>query len=126
MGDQVPFFFKPIWQVLTDSANNGYVIPEEPDFSPVGDILPIEVPAVEAPSVPAPPVENIFDSFSIPSESSTTIAPSVDPVPLVDPISTVDPIPSVTSASPAVENEELVEAKKRIAELEAKLAAVSD
>jgi len=111
--DQVPFLFKPIWQTLSDSANNGYVVPPG-DISPVGDILPLDIPPVETPSVTAPPVDNIFESFSIPSESASTIAPSVDPV------------PPVSSASPPVDNEELIAAKKRIAELESKLAAVSD
>lgn len=135
--DQVPFFFKPINEVLFNAANDGYTIPAD-----------VSYPAVEAASTSA------ADAFSAATMEAATVAPaasveaaaSVSPVDAVDAISAVTeqaapiipPVESVSAASleavtttpPTVsaavpiDESELVAAKQRIVELEAKLAQI--
>merc|ERR1740124_576451 len=120
--DQVPFFFKPIWQVLSDGVP-GYIDHANEaaestqgmfedlsapsaivEAAPLVDAAPLVTPPVEA--VAAPMVE--VPSFAMP-DFSTPAA--------------VAPPPPALSA-PVVDNTELIEAKRKIAELEARLAEI--
>jgi len=139
--DQVPFFFHPITDTLFGAANDGYVIPADVAYPAVDA-------AVEAASTSA------ADAFSAATMEAATVAPaasveaaaSVSPVDAVDAISAVTeqaapiipPVDSVSAASleavtttpPTVsaavpiDESELVAAKQRIVELEAKLAQI--
>jgi len=112
--DQVPFFFKPIWQVLSDQVP-GYIPAEATptifeDLSiPLNavtttvDAIPAVIPPVDA--VPAAPME--VPSFALPDFS--TPAPA-----------------SPALSSPVVDNAELLAAKRRILELEERLAGISN
>lgn len=115
--DETPFFFKPIWQVLADNANAGYSYPEE---------TPAILEAVTAP---------LDAAATTSAEAATAIIPSVDVVPaapveaaaVTPPVGVVstDSVEAASAVSRPVNDEELVEARKRIAELEAKLSAIS-
>merc|ERR1712157_186028 len=143
--DQTPIFFKPILSVLNENVP-GYVIPEDvvKDAAtsatstldsvtgttaesitvtpPVVDTIP---PAVDT----IPPVNGnsgsttdalpvappFFDDFSA--------APAKTPVEAIPP---VDTIPLVNANSGTVSAEEYAAAKKQIAELESKLAAINE
>merc|ERR1740136_118842 len=133
--DQTPIFFKPIFQVLNEASNSGYVSP------PPMDIPPVDIPSI-IDSLDLPPV---LDSVDIPpmdsaattaGEAATAIIPPIDSAattaaeavpsaiaPSVDALSAAPAItapveaaaaPVVTSSPPV---DELVAAKQRIAEL---------
>jgi len=121
--DQVPFLFKPIWQVLSEGVP-GYIdhasdqVAESTqgifedlsapsaivEAAPLVDAAPLVTTPVEA--VTAPMVE--VPSFAMP-DFSTPAA--------------VAPPPPALSA-PVVDNTELIEAKRKIVELEARLAEI--
>mmetsp|Transcript_47123 Transcript_47123/g.91964 ORF Transcript_47123/g.91964 Transcript_47123/m.91964 type:complete len:330 (+) Transcript_47123:50-1039(+) len=104
--DETPFFFKPIWQVLSemsdnllDTTNSGFIYPPE-----------------ETPS--------IFDAVTPPLDAAaTTSAEAASVIPPLDAVSAAS-VPSAPAVSPPVNNEELIFAKKQIAELESKLAVI--
>lgn len=99
--DQTPFFFKPIWQVLSDNVPS-YIIPPE------------ETPAIFEGVVP--PLDAAVTNSA---EAATTFAPPVDAVSAAS-------VEAPSVVSPPVVNEELIAAKKRIAELESKLSVIGD
>lgn len=122
--EEVPFLFKPFWATMGDTVADTVATP------PV-----YESPPVFEPSTP------LFDST--PSEAVDAVTSAVAPevaVPAAEPVttmssSTMDAVSSASTATteaatsvitpPAAEgSDELIAAKKRIAELEAKLAAV--
>jgi len=110
--DQTPVFFKPIWQVLNDNV-------------PAYSYPPVDTPAI-LDAVTAP-----IDAAVIPSvEAITAVTPPLDAA-VTTTIDAVTAVPSpVVEAAPIVappqDNGELLEAKKRIVELESKLAEISN
>jgi len=122
--DQTPFFFKPIWQVLSDLAesNSGYSMP------PVVD-APAVLEAVTAPINAA-----VTDAAAAATSSADAIpAAAVDAVTAVSPpVEAVSPaaVEAVTAVSPPaavsppIDDAELVAAKKRILELETRLNSI--
>mmetsp|Transcript_26770 Transcript_26770/g.32854 ORF Transcript_26770/g.32854 Transcript_26770/m.32854 type:complete len:372 (+) Transcript_26770:38-1153(+) len=116
--DETPFFFKPIWQTLSDSANNGYYIP------------PLETPtildAVTAPLDAAVTTSAETATAAMPPVEAVSVAPVEAAI--VNPFAETASAPLVEAApvvSPPLDNEELVAAKKKIAELEAQIAEIS-
>merc|ERR1740136_191780 len=124
--DQTPIFFKPIFQVLSEASNSGYVSP------PPVDIPPVDIPSI-IDSLDLPPVLDSVDIPPIDSAATTAgeaapsvVAPSVDAFSAAPAITApVEAVaaPVVTSSPPV---DELVAAKQRIAELESQLAAAKD
>merc|ERR1712160_32102 len=109
--DQVPFLFKPIWQVLSEGVP-GYI-----------DHASDQV---------AESTQGMFEDLSAPS-AIVEAAPLVDAAPLVEvpsfampdfstPAAVAPPPPALSA--PVVDNTELIEAKRKIAELEARLAEI--
>merc|ERR1712160_122045 len=105
--DHAGLFFKPITQVLSD-LNPGYYIP------PVEEVQNAVVETLEATKSIVPPVEVV-------SEAVTAVVPTVDTVSAVsvDAAAVVPPVPAAPSA-------ELIAAKERIVELEAKLSKIAE
>lgn len=130
--DQSPIFFKPIFEVL---ANNvpGYYIPEEVvqnaataaassvDAVSASSVETISTATVEATSV-IPPVVDVMPSA--PVDVAAVTPPVVDATPSA-PVEVAAVTPSV-DATQSSTSEELVAAKKRIVELESKLAAIGN
>jgi len=130
--DQTPFFFKPIWETLSDlsESNSGYYMPpvETPALldavtAPIdaavtnsaeaatavtSSVDAVSAAAVEATSAVSPPVDAVSTAAA---EAASAVSPPVDAV-------------SNGAVSPPVDDAELVAAKKRIAELEAKLNSI--
>merc|ERR1712160_143224 len=105
--DHAGLFFKPITQVLSD-LNPGYYIP------PVEEVQNAVVETLEATKSIVPPVEVV-------SEAVTAVVPTVDTVSAVsvDAAAVVPPVPAAPSA-------ELIAAKERVVELEAKLSKIAE
>merc|ERR1711957_1003826 len=101
---------KPIWTVLSDMQPS-YIIPPEETPS----IFEAITPALDA-------------AVTTPAEAATYVLPPIDAVasvvPSFDAAPAVPPVPTVPAVSSPVDNEELIFAKKRIAELESKLAVI--
>merc|ERR1711957_39192 len=124
--DETPLFFKPIWTVLSDMQPS-YIIPPEETPSIFEAITPALDAAVTTPAEAAtsvlPPIDAVtsvvpsFDAAPAASVESFVI-PSFDAAPAVP------TVPTVPAVSSPVDNEELIFAKKRIAELESKLAVI--
>lgn len=125
--DETPLFFKPIWTVLSDMQPS-YIIPPEETPSIFEAITPALDAAVTTPAEAAtsvlPPIDAVtsvvpsFDAAPAASVESTLVIPSFDAAPAVP------TVPTVPAVSSPVDNEELIFAKKRIAELESKLAVI--
>merc|ERR1740139_1196612 len=118
--DQVPFFFKPIWQVLSDGVPGYIDHANEAAESTQGMFEDLSAPSalVEAAPLVTPPVEAITAPITAPIVE----APSF-PMPDFSTPAAVAPPPPAMSA-PVVDNTELIEAKRKIAELEARLAQI--
>mmetsp|Transcript_5765 Transcript_5765/g.6648 ORF Transcript_5765/g.6648 Transcript_5765/m.6648 type:complete len:388 (-) Transcript_5765:58-1221(-) len=127
--DEVPFLFKPFWATLADNAPSTYVIPPT-----VYEAPPIfELSAPMSSSFTEPVVDAITSAVT-PSIDAAASSPAAEAVTTMS--STMDAVSSATTTTgeaatsviippPAAEgSDELIEAKKRIVELEAKLAAV--
>merc|ERR1719272_1128061 len=112
--DETPLFFKPIWTVLSDMQPS-YIIPPEETPSIFEAITPALDAAVTTPAEAATSVVPSFDAAPAASVESSLVIPSFDAAPAV---------PTVPAVSSPVDNEELIFAKKRIAELESKLAVI--
>ena len=119
--DHAGLFFKPITQVLSD-LNPGYYIP------PVEEVQNAVVETLEATKSIVPPVEVV-------SEAVTAVVPPVDAVsdavtavtPTVDTVSAVSvEAAAVVPPVPAAPSAELIAAKERIVELEAKLSKIAE
>lgn len=146
--DQTPIFFKPITEILANYGTNaGYYVPPEIVDTPILDAAvtasveaatdAVSAASAEASAVVASPVDAVsssaasVDSAAVAStvdavsaasvESTATVAPVVDAVP---PTASVEAVSGATT--PPVDDAELVAAKKRIVELEEKLAAIGD
>merc|ERR1719272_796226 len=115
--DETPLFFKPIWTVLSDMQPS-YIIPPEETPSIFEAITPALDAAVTTPAEAATSVLPPFDAATAASVESTLVIPSFDAAPAVP------TVPTVPAVSSPVDNEELIFAKKRIAELESKLAVI--
>jgi len=133
--DQTPIFFKPILQVLNENVPD-YVIPEdivkEAATSTTSALDSVTGNTMESITV-TPPVDIIPPVVeNIPS---VDIIPPVDTIPPVNaddflaaPVDTVPPVDTIsdTNVAPTVSAEEYAAAKKKIAELESKLAAIDE
>jgi len=117
--DEMPFFFKPIWQVLSDNANSGHFIPPEETPSIFEAITPPLDAAVTTSAEAATAVIPPFDAVPAASVEAAAVTPPVDTVSAAS-------VPSAPTVSPPVNNEELIFAKKQIAELESKLAEIDN
>eukprot|EP00588_Corethron_pennatum_P008125 CAMPEP_0194298254 /NCGR_PEP_ID=MMETSP0169-20130528/60060_1 /TAXON_ID=218684 /ORGANISM="Corethron pennatum, Strain L29A3" /LENGTH=380 /DNA_ID=CAMNT_0039048219 /DNA_START=729 /DNA_END=1872 /DNA_ORIENTATION=- len=118
-----PFFISAIWTVLSDMQPSYIIPPEETPsiFESIESITPpldaAVITSAEAATAVIPP----FDAVPSASVESTLVIPSFDAAPAVPTIPTAPTVPAV---SPPVNNDELIFAKQRIAELESKLAAI--
>merc|ERR1712151_986633 len=141
--DQTPIFFKPILQVLNDNVP-GYVIPEdvvkETATSTTSTLDSVTGTTAESITVtPAvdttPPVDTIPPVNANPGSTTDALpvappffddfsaAPTKTPVDtIIPPVDTI----SGTNVAPTVSAEEYAAAKKQIAELESKLAAINE
>jgi len=121
--DETPLFFKPIWTVLSDMQPSYIIPPEETPsiFESIESITPPLDAAVTTSAEAATAVIPPFDAVPSASVESTLVIPSFDAAPAVPTIPTAPTVPAV---SPPVNNDELIFAKQRIAELESKLAAI--
>jgi len=118
--DETPFFFKPIWQVLSemsdnllDTTNSGFIYPPEETPS-IFDAVTPPLDAAVTTSAEAASVIPPLDTVSAASVEAGIVTPPVD---------AVSAAPAVSSP---VDNEELIAAKKRIAELESKLSVIGN
>merc|ERR1719148_235581 len=139
--DQTPIFFKPILSVLNDNVP-GYVIPEdvvkEAATSATSTLDSITGSTAESIRV-TPPVDTISGSTA----ESTTLPPPVNvnpgatsdgppaAVPFFDdfsaaPAKTAETATNAAPVAPTISSEEYAAAKKQIAELESKLAAINE
>ena len=136
--DHAAIFFKPITQVLADAEHSGlfsglYVAP------PVEEVQNAAIQAVEAAHSIVPPVETVSEAVTAvvpPVEAITEVVPPVDAVsavvPPVDAVSAasveaaavVPPVPAAPVV--AAPSAELIAAKERIVELEAKLSKIAE
>ena len=128
--DQAPFFFKPIWQVLSESVP-GYYIPEEATTAAV---------EAAASSVSEAASATASDISAASDFAASAVVEAVPPAPIVDavppppaPVATPDAVaqastiatpPAVETASPSAQ-EELAAAKLRIAQLESQLRQIN-
>merc|ERR1719469_610203 len=112
--DETPLFFKPIWTVLSDMQPS-YIIPPEETPSIFEAITPPLDAAVTTPAEAATAVIPPFDAVPAASVEAAAVTPPVDTVSAAS-------VPSAPTVSAPVNNEELIFAKKQIAELESKLA----
>merc|ERR1712032_926628 len=123
--DQTPIFFKPFWEVLFQQA--GDISTSAPAvFEAVSKpevFEPISKPEVFEPAIFEPVTTSIDSAVTSTVESATSAA--VSPIETVSAASSESTTVAPTVSSSAV-NEELAAANKRIAELEAKLASISD
>jgi len=124
--DEVPFLFKPFWSVFADMDNaaNTMATPAVYEAAPIFDPTPlgsITEPVVDAITSAVTPS---VDAASSSPEALTTMSSTMDAVSSAT-TTTGEAATSVIIPPPAAEgSDELIEAKKRIVELEAKLAAV--
>ena len=140
--DHAAIFFKPITQVLADAEHSGlfsglYVAP------PVEEVQNAAIQTLEAAQSVVPPVETISEAVTavVPpvetvSEAVTAVVPPVEAitevVPPVDAVSAasveaaavVPPVPAAPVV--AAPSAELIAAKERIVELEAKLSKIAE
>jgi len=145
--DETPFFFKPIWQALSETSSNGYIVPPV-DAPAVLDAItapldaavtaPLEaatsvIPPVEfAPPPVAPPVAPIeaaaVNPFAEATSAPAVVAPPVVAPPveaaIVNPFAEVAAPPVAPAVTPPVDNSELAIAQRKIAELEARLSEI--
>ena len=126
--DHAAIFFKPITQVLADAEHSGlfsglYVAP------PVEEVQNAAIQAVEAAQLVVPPVETVSEAataFVPPVEAITEVVPPVDAVSAasVEAAAVVPPVPAAPVV--AAPSAELIAAKERIVELEAKLSKIAE
>lgn len=123
--DQTPIFFKPFWEVMFQQA--GDISTSAPAvFEAVSKpevFESISKPEVFEPAIFEPVTTSIDSAVTSTVESATSAA--VSPVDTVSAASAESTTVAPTVSSSAV-NEELAAANKRITELEAKLASISD
>merc|ERR1711884_567656 len=116
--DQTPIFFKPILEVLNDQVP-GYIIPEAATTA-TSSVDAAAGATAEAITV-APPVDTISGA----AKEALPVAP-----PFFDDVSAASAetaaVNPPTGAAQTVSVEEYAAAKKRIVELESKLAAISE
>jgi len=119
--DETPLFFKPIWTVLSDMQPSYIIPPEETPsiFESIESITPPLDAAVTTSAEAATTVIPPFDAVPDVSVEAAAVIPPVDAV-------SAAPVPSAPAVSPPVDNEELIFAKKQIAELESKLADIGN
>lgn len=133
--DQFPIFFKPFWEVMfsdnaattLDSVSSVVDTPAPSIFEPV----PFEAAvtdSVEAASSAIPSMDAVQAVPAIPpAESiSATSVEATAVTPPVDIVSTNSVEAASSTVTPTTDDAELAAAKKRIVELEAKIAAISD
>jgi len=124
--DQVPFFFKPIWQVLSDGVPGYIDHANEAAESTQGMFEDLSAPSAIVEAAPlvdaAPLVTPPVEAITAPITAPIVEAPSF-PMPDFSTPAAVAPPPPAMSA-PVVDNTELIEAKRKIAELEARLAQI--
>jgi len=149
--DQTPIFFKPILSVLNDNVP-GYVIPEDvvKEAATSATSTLDSITGSTAESITAtPPVDTIsgitppVDTISGATAESTTLPPPVNvnpgatsdgppaAVPFFDdfsaaPAKTAETATNAAPVAPTISSEEYAAAKKQIAELESKLAAINE
>ena len=126
--DHAAIFFKPITQVLADAEHSGlfsglYVAP------PVEEVQNAAIQAVEAAQSVVPPVETVSEAVTAvvpPVEAITEVVPPVDAVSAasVEAAAVVPPVPAAPVV--AAPSAELIAAKERIVELEAKLSKIAE
>lgn len=126
--DHAAIFFKPITQVLADAEHSGlfsglYVAP------PVEEVQNAAIQAVEAAQSIVPPVETVSEAVTAvvpPVEAITEVVPPVDAVSAasVEAAAVVPPVPAAPVV--AAPSAELIAAKERIVELEAKLSKIAE
>jgi len=126
--EHAAIFFKPITQVLADQSLAGlYVAP------PIEEVQNAAVEALEAAQSVFPPVEAVPEAVTavVPpveavSEAVTAVIPPVDAVSAasVEAAAVVPPVPAAPVA--AAPSAELIAAKERIVELEAKLSKIAE
>jgi hypothetical protein len=126
--DHAAIFFKPITQVLADAEHSGlfsglYVAP------PVEEVQNAAIQAVEAAQSVVPPVETVSEAVTAvvpPVEAITEVVPPVDAVSAasVEAAAIVPPVPAAPVV--AAPSAELIAAKERIVELEAKLSKIAE
>merc|ERR1712032_782716 len=125
--DQTPFFFQPIWETLANLTPQ-FEMPDQFEMPEVTQVFestttpavstPLE--AVTAPLVDAPPAV-------IPPTGAAIVNPAQDIVSSSPPVVADVATPlGAPPASPENYAEELAAAKARIAQLESKLATISD
>lgn len=134
--DQTPFFFQPIWDTLHDLTPQ-YIIPDtdtstvlESVTTPPSDAGAAStlLESLTTPSGDTGAASTVLESITTPSgdtgAASTVFESITTPTPdeAIDSVAT-PPAPAVSSENAA---EELAVAKQRIADLESKLAAISD
>jgi len=120
--DQVPFFFKPIWQVLSDVAesNSGYSMPPVVDAPAVLETI---TAPINAAADAAAAVTSSVDAVSAAAvEAVTAVSPPVEAVSPV--VEAVTAVPPPVAVAPPVDDAELVAAKRRILELETRLNSI--
>jgi len=124
--DQTPFFFKPVWEVLFNNAEPANapavfeaVTSTREVFEPVTSTPEVFEPVTSTPEVfePVTSTPEVFEPVTTAIDSAVTTTVESATSAATPPVDTV--------SSPAV-SEELIAAKKRIAELEAKLASISE
>jgi len=138
--DQTPIFFKPILEVLNDQVP-GYIIPEEV-VQEAATTATSSVDAAAGATAEAITVAPPVDAISGATAESITVTPPVDAIsgaakealpvapPFFDDVSAASAetaaVTPPTDAAQTVSVEEYAAAKKRIVELESKLAAISE
>jgi len=142
--DETPFFFKPIWQALSESSSNGYIVPPV-DAPAVLDAItapldaavtaPLEaatavIPPVEFVPPPVAPIEAAaINPFAEATSAPAAVAPPVVAPPveaaIVNPFAeAAAPVEAAPAVTPPVDNSELAIAQRKIAELEARLSEI--
>merc|ERR1711937_733381 len=120
--EEVPFLFKPFWATMGDTVADTVATPP-----PVYEPPPVFEPSTPLfGSTPSEAVDAVTSVVApeVAAEPVTTMSSSTMDAVSSAPVTTTEAATSVITP-PAVEgSDELIAAKKRIAELEAKLAAV--
>lgn len=124
--DQTPFFFYPIWETVFGDIGSTH------GPGVVGALDAATTAAVDAVSSTPPPTQALEAVTTAAVEATTQAATAVVP-PVVDAVSAVPAVVSppvvdavVSTPTPIVNNEELIAAQKRIAELELKLSTINN
>jgi len=134
--DQTPFFFKPIWQVLTEHVSEPFPPMDTPTIfeavtAPVDAAVATSAEAATAVTSPLDAaVTTVIEAIKavtppVDDAVTTTIEAVKSVTPPVDDVSAAS-VKAASNVSPSLDNEELLSAKKRIAELELKLAEISN